>query len=156
VAVYPLSNDTQRDSELNRDTGCSKMSQCGRAEQTKEILFHAFDNRKRVNATVRVAMLFGDEERNLPITVVEPYLYEFGFSPSERGVAILQVYVDGVQIPESPVRVKVSARDCDTDYPRQSRIPVRRICVKQQHSSFRPQQLPNQSFLSFSHNLHAH
>jgi hypothetical protein len=106
------------------------MSQCGKAEQTKEIRFGAFDNRKRDNATVRVVMLFGDEEWDLPIKQVEPYLYEFGFSHSERGVAILQFYVDGVQIPESPIRVKVAARDCDTDFPAQSRSPVRRICVK--------------------------
>jgi hypothetical protein len=160
VAVYPVNNDTKRDAELNRDTGCAKMSQCGRAEQTKEIFFRVFDNRKRVGATVKVLMLFGDEERDLRIEQVEPYLYEFGFSHTNRGVAILQISVDGVQIPESPVRVKVSARDCETDYPNQSKLPVRRICVTPQHSSFRPQQLRNHSLavlsLSFSQNRHAH
>jgi hypothetical protein len=149
VTVFPWNNDTERASEFNRDTGCEKMGLCGTSEQTKDMLFRVFDNRRRDDATVRVVMLFDDEERDLPITQVEPHLYEFAFSYSERGVAILQVYVDGVQIPESPVRVKVAARDCDTDFPAQNKVAVRRICVKPQHSSFRPRQLPNHSLTLF-------
>jgi hypothetical protein len=134
VSVFPSNNDTLSSSKFNRDTGCAKMSLCGKAEQTKEILFRIFDNRQRDNATIKVLMLFGDEEWDVPITQVEPHLYEFGFSHIETGVAILQVNVNGVQIPESPVRVNIAARDCDTDFPAQSKIPVRRICVKPQHS----------------------
>jgi hypothetical protein len=74
---------------------------------------------------------------------VEPYLYEFGFSHSERGVAVVEVFFDGVQIPASPVRVEVAARDCDTDFPAQRKVPVSRMFVKPQHSSFRPQQWLN-------------
>jgi hypothetical protein len=125
VAVYPLSNDTQRDSELNRDTGCEKMSLCGKTEQTKDILLRIFDNRQRDNATVTAEMYFGEEEWDLAITQVEPFLYEFGFSHRRRGVAIVEVFFDGVQIPQSPVRVEVAARDCDTDFPGQGKIPVR-------------------------------
>jgi hypothetical protein len=112
------------------------MSLCGEAQQTKEILFRIYDNRQRDNAIVTVVMLFGDEELELPVTQVEPYLYEFGFSRDQRGVAILQTYVDGVQITESPVRVKVAARDCDADFPGQRKVQVRRMCMKPQHSSF--------------------
>jgi hypothetical protein len=112
------------------------MGLCGEAQQTKEILFRIYDNRQRNSAIVTVVMLFGDEELELPVTQVEPYLYAFGFSRNQRGVAILQVYVDGVQITESPVRVKVAARDCDTDFPGQRKVQVRRIYVKPQHPSF--------------------
>jgi hypothetical protein len=136
VTVFPWNNDTQGASEFNSDTGCEKMGLCGTAEQTKEILFRVFDHRQRDSATVTASMLFGEEELDLPITQVEPYLYEFGFSYNERGVAILAVFFDGVQIPESPVRVKVADRDCDTDFPGQRKVPVRRICVKPQNSSF--------------------
>jgi hypothetical protein len=136
VAVFPVNNDTLVASELNRESGCGKMSLCGEAQQTKEILFRIYDNRQRDNAIVTVVMLFGDEELELPVTQVEPYLYEFGFSRDQRGVAILQTYVDGVQITESPVRVKVAARDCDADFPGQRKVQVRRMCMKPQHSSF--------------------
>jgi hypothetical protein len=71
----------------------------------------------------------GQEDRSLEITQVEPYLYEFGFAHSERGVAIVEVFFDGVQIPASPLRVEVAARDCNIDFPEQRKIPVRRICV---------------------------
>jgi hypothetical protein len=153
VSVFPWIIDSVEVLEnVTRNTGCDKMSLCGTVEQTKEILFHAFDNRLRDNATVTALMHLGQDNRYLPITQVEPYLYEFGFSHSERGVAILEVFFDGVQIPASPVRVEVAARDCDTDFPGQRKIPVRRICVKPQHSSFRPQLWPNHS-LTVSHSL---
>jgi hypothetical protein len=131
VSVFPLrGNSVEVLENVNRDSGCDKMSLCGTVEQTKEILFHAFDNRLRDNATVAALVHLGQEDRYLPITQLEPYLYEFGFSHSEGGVAILEVFFDGVQIPASPVRVEVAARDCDTDYPGQRKIPVRRMCVK--------------------------
>jgi hypothetical protein len=113
------------------------MGMCGKARQRKQILYRVFDNCKRDNATIMALMLLGDEEWDSPITqVVEPFLYDFGFRHNKRGVAILAVFFDGVQIPESPVRVNVAARDCDTDFPEQRKVPVRRKCVKPQDSSF--------------------
>lgn len=120
VSVFPLTSE----SEFNRDNGCDKMSLCGKAEQTKDILFHAFDNRKRENVTVTALVHLGQEERHLLVNEVEPFLYQFGFSHNERGVAIVEVYFDGIQIPESPVRVEVTARDCEADYPGKGKIPV--------------------------------
>jgi hypothetical protein len=137
VSVFPwISNSVEVLENVTRDNGCDNMTLCGTVEQTKEILFHAFVNRLRDNATVPVLVHLGQEDRYLPITQVEPYLYEFGFAHSERGVAIVEVFFDGVQIPASPVRVQVAARDCDTDFPEQRKVPVRRICVKPQDSSF--------------------
>jgi hypothetical protein len=154
VAVFPWNNDAQGTSEFNSNTGCERMGLCGKAEQTKEILFRVYDNRQRDNATVTALGLFGAEESDLTITQVDDHLYEVGFSKNERGVIILAVFFDGVQIPESPVRVEVAARDCDTDFPGQRKIPVRRICVK-------PHQFDHNSGLiilspSISHNRHAH
>jgi hypothetical protein len=149
VSVFPwmINNVDVFDASENITgyTGCEKMSLCGTVEQTKEILFYAFDNRLRDNATVTALMHLGREERYLPITQVEPYLYEFGFSHGEIGVAIVELFFDGVQIPASPVRVEVASRDCNTDFPGERKIPVRRICVKPQYSSFRLQQWPNHS-----------
>jgi hypothetical protein len=124
VSVFPSNSDTLATSKFNRDTGCAKMGMCGRAEQRKDILYRVFDNRKRDNANITALMLFGDEEWDLPITQVEPFLYEFGFRHDERGVAILAAFFDGVQIPESPVRVEVAPRDCDADFPGSGKIPV--------------------------------
>jgi hypothetical protein len=141
VSISPwISNGVEVGENVTLDDGCGKMTLCGTVEQSKEILFRAFDNRLRDNATVTALVHLGQEDRDLPITQVEPYLYEFGFSHSERGVAIVEVFFDGVQIPASPVRVEVAARNCDTDFPEQRKVPVRRIGVKPQHSSFRPQQ----------------
>jgi hypothetical protein len=130
VNVFPWENGgIQGSFDLNRDTGCDKMDVCGTVEQRKEILFHAFDSRQRGNATVTALAHLGDEQRDLPVRQVEPFMYEFGFSHTERGIAILEVYFDGIQIPESPFQVQVEARDCDPDFPGQSRIPVS-ACVQ--------------------------
>jgi hypothetical protein len=147
VTVFPwIINSVEVLQNVTRDTGCGKMSLCGTVEQTKEILFHAFDNRLRDNATVTALIHLGQEDRDLPITQLEPYLYEFGFSHNEKGVAIVELFFDGEQIPASPIRVEIAARDCDTDFPAQRKIPVRRICVKPRHSSSRPQQWLKHSF----------
>jgi hypothetical protein len=147
VDVFPWNNDTIASAKFNRDKGCAKMGMCGKATQSKDIIYRVFDNLQRDNATITALMLFGDEERELPITQVEPFLYEFRFRLNERGVAILAIFFDGVQISESPVRVEVAARDCDTDFPAQRKVPVRRICVKPQDSSSQPQQWPNHSLI---------
>mmetsp|Transcript_42414 Transcript_42414/g.102600 ORF Transcript_42414/g.102600 Transcript_42414/m.102600 type:complete len:146 (+) Transcript_42414:1408-1845(+) len=101
-----------------------KMSLCGAVPQTKEIRFKAQDNRKRDNATVTALMHIGQEEEPLSVVETDPFVYEFGFSHDERGVAILEVFVDGVQIPHSPIRVEVESRNCDTDFPGKRMVPV--------------------------------
>ena len=71
-----------------------------------------------------VLVRLGQEELHLDVRKVEPFLYEFGFSHNELGVAILEVYVDGIQIPESPVRVEIVSRDCEAEYPGEGKVPV--------------------------------
>jgi hypothetical protein len=132
VSVFPWDSkyDTQSTQEFMRDNGCDKMSLCATVEQTKEIVFHAVDNRQRDNATVTALMHLSREEIYLSVRQVEPFLYEFSFSSYERGVEILEVFVNGIQIPESPVRVQVISRDCDVDFPSQGMVEVSENLMK--------------------------
>ena len=103
------------------------MSVCGTVEQTRDIVFRIIDNRERDGAKIDVLMHIGQESRYLPVKKVreENYTYEFGFSHEQRGVGILEVFVDDQQIPESPFRVDVIERECDKDYPGQGKVSVR-------------------------------
>ena len=56
-------------------------------------------------------------------------MYGFGFSHDQSGVAILEVYFDEVQIPESPFRVEVIARDCENDFPGQASMTAVRTTM---------------------------
>ena len=105
--------------------GCDKMSLCGSVEQTRDIVFLVYDNLERQNASLSVIMHLSHEETLLPVRSMEPFVYEFGFGRNQRGVAILEIYVDGVQIPESPVRVQITSRNCNDDYPGRGMIAVR-------------------------------
>jgi hypothetical protein len=100
------------------------MDLCGVVPQTKEIRFNAQDNLKRDNATVTALMHIGQDERYLSVIETDPFVYEFSFSHNKRGVAILEVFVDEVQIPDSPIRVEITGRNCDADYPGKRMIPV--------------------------------
>ena len=125
VAVFPWHDDGSHDEfDVTRDIGCAKMDICGITEQTKEIMYHAYDNRHRENSTVEALLHLGEDERFLPVHQIEPYLYEFSFQHNEKGIAVLEILFDGVQTPESPVQIKVVARDCDKDFPGQGRVPV--------------------------------
>lgn len=100
------------------------MDLCGAVPQTKEIRFKAQDNRKRENAVVTALMHIGQDERYLTVTETDPFVYDFGFRHNERGVAILEIFVDEVQIPDSPIRVEITSRNCDSDYPGKRMVPV--------------------------------
>jgi hypothetical protein len=119
---HQLTNDTRR-SHL---AGCDKMSLCGTVEQTKEVVFHAYDNRERDNTTVRAVMHVGQDSIELPVVALGDgsFAYEFRYSDDHLGVGILEVYFDGEQIPESPFRVQVVERNCAKDYPGQGKEAV--------------------------------
>ena len=91
------------------------MSLCGEVEQNSELVFYADDNLSRANATVTALVHFGQESSFLDVHRVSgtPYQYYFKFSHRKRGVAILEVFFDGVQIPESPFRIGVIEKECD-------------------------------------------
>eukprot|EP00977_Amphora_coffeiformis_P009546 scaffold2204_cov166-Amphora_coffeaeformis.AAC.6 len=112
---------------LSQHKGCGKMVMCGSVEQTRKGIFRAYDNREREDVTLSAIMHVGQETYDLPVTQVanESYVYEFTYSDNYVGVGILEVYVDGVQIPESPFRVQVIDRDCEIDFPGKGKVPVR-------------------------------
>jgi len=117
----------EEEGSLGQYKGCGKMSMCGSVEQTRVGVFRAFDNRERDDVTVSAIMHVGQETYELPVTQVgnQSFVYEFTFSDEYVGVGILEVYVDDVQIPESPFRVQVVPRDCDVDFPGKGKVPVR-------------------------------
>jgi hypothetical protein len=64
---------------------------------------------KRAGAEVRALMHIGHETaQELEVIQVgnSTSLYEFQFEYDELGVAILEFYIDGEQIPQSPIRVQ--------------------------------------------------
>ena len=90
------------------------MSICGETEQNEDVAFHAYDNLERENATVTALVNVGQESRYLDVMHNAGGFnqYQFTFAHSKRGVAILEVFFDGVQIPESPFRIEVEEKEC--------------------------------------------
>ena len=101
-------------------------NRCGSVQQTKTGTFLIYDNRERDDAEVAAVMHVGQTSFELPVTPIAnmSYVYEFQYRENQLGVAILEVYVDGLQIPESPFRVEVVPRDCNVDFPGQGKEPV--------------------------------
>lgn len=66
----------------------------------------------------------GGVEKDVVALEVEPFLYEFEFSQPNIGISILEIFVNGEQIPESPIQIQFIGRDCEADYPGANRIPV--------------------------------
>ncbi|CAJ1970011.1 unnamed protein product [Cylindrotheca closterium] len=124
VGIYPWTIDGE-DVAVNMtiQSGCNKMDICAEVPQTKEIRFRAHDNQLRHNASLEALIHIGQDEWYLPVSKIDSFVYEFGFIHNEKGVAILEIFVDGIQIPDSPVRVDVEYRDCDLDYPGQRMAP---------------------------------
>ncbi|CAJ1957895.1 unnamed protein product [Cylindrotheca closterium] len=113
VDVFPW--DISVDGAVTEDhERCEKMSLCGEGEQNEDVVFHAYDNLERTNATVTALVHLGQESRYLEVRHNAGGFnqYEFTFSHRNRGVAILEVFFDGVQIPESPFRIQVFDKEC--------------------------------------------
>jgi hypothetical protein len=120
VDVYELTEEMkalETSGESLRDKGCDKMELCGSVEQTKEIVFHMFDNAERNTTNVEIKAHLATTTSYIPVVQIDEFLYEFLWSANHVGVAILEISFNGVQIPESPIRVQVEDRKCDIDYP---------------------------------------
>jgi len=125
VGIHPWTIDGEMvPLNVTLQSGCDKMDICAEVKQTKEIRFRAHDNQQRQDATLEALIHIGDLEWYLPVTKIDTNVYEFGFSHNQKGVAILEIFVDGVQIPDSPIRVDIEYRDCEADFPRQRMAPV--------------------------------
>ena len=96
-------------------------------EQRKAIMFRLIDHKKRDRAQVRAILHFDQQTIELGVAIelgvemVEnlQYNYEISWAGNETGVGLLQLDFDGVQIPESPVRVQIVPRECETEFPGQ-------------------------------------
>jgi len=120
VDVFPVMVDGEvRGRSLEGSVrGCEKMSLCGTVQQTKIIRFRVIDNKKREGLQLDVTVHEGDSTRSVGVNAVgntansSSYTYEFDVSARRIGVVILEIFADGVQSPESPLRVQVASRTC--------------------------------------------
>lgn len=103
--------------------GCPKMELCGSIEQGKPIRFRAIDNKKRSGIDMSVFVHAGQSEtREIQATPVLPvgnetesFMYDFVISEPRVGVVVLEILAGGEQIPESPLRLEVTPRNCAAD-----------------------------------------
>eukprot|EP00980_Cylindrotheca_fusiformis_P014568 scaffold3924_cov109-Cylindrotheca_fusiformis.AAC.17 len=112
VDVFPgLARGTVRED----DDRCDKMSLCGSVEQGEEIIYHVYDNLARSNVTVAAIVHHGQELRSLPVnhSEAEYFEYDFTFAHNHKGIVILEVFIDGIQIPESPFRIESDDGVCE-------------------------------------------
>jgi ABC-type phosphate/phosphonate transport system substrate-binding protein len=119
VDVYQYHNDDATDNDetiLEKQKGCSKMTLCGTVQQRHRMVFHVVDNRERENPQIDVVMHIRDTDVHLNATRLDPYVYEIAWSEEQVGVGIMEIFFDGEQIPESPLRVQVIQRDCNADF----------------------------------------
>lgn len=108
---------------LEHIDGCEKMSICGVMEQQELIYLRAIDNRKRPNATVTAMTHLGEDSHEIPLHKIREFTYELAWSERVVGVGIVEISVDGEQIPESPVRVQVIPRSCNSQIVGANRAP---------------------------------
>ena len=94
--------------------GCDKMALCGMFRQRQVAKFAIHDNRERPDADVKVVMHAGQDTIELPVTPHPnvSFLYEFEYTTNTKGISIMEVFFDGVQVPESPFRVETTSADC--------------------------------------------
>jgi len=122
----PLSAGLSSSSSLSSNAlGCEKMSLCGSTEQLRPLSFRAKDNLERENLTVEVILYEGEESRNFSATYSNSafsvvgesgFTYDFTVTTSYVGVLIMEIFADGVQIPESPLRMVVEDRSCELEF----------------------------------------
>lgn len=103
--------------------GCEKMSVCGVVQQTKTIVLHVVDNLERENPTVKVIMHLSDRDVFPEAKPLGAHTYEILWSNKMVEIAIMEVFFDDEQIPESPLRIQVVERNCNVDYEGLSKIP---------------------------------
>ena len=113
--------------------GCLKFSVCGRVQQEHVLRIYAVDNVGRINATITGVFLAsggdvkGTEEDSvggeIPFTFqrttianhTDIFHYDYLSTRTPVGTKIIQVFLNGQEIPQSPFRLWVAKRDCATD-----------------------------------------
>lgn len=96
--------------------GCEKMEVCAHAQQTKTVHMRLFDNKHRIDPVVEVLVHSGDFSRVIPVTKIPGHsAYEFDLMERKIRAQVLEIFFNGEQIPESPIRIIVDALDCDAE-----------------------------------------
>ena len=124
--------------------GCGKFDICGSVPQEGTLRLYALDNRRRkdVSSVTGVVLRVGSQSlqsdgeieeemesftmhlsespssRNVFLNAsLSSFTYQYDWTASMKkvGQVIVQIYIDGSEIPESPFRVLVTERDCDDD-----------------------------------------
>ena len=98
------------------------MEVCGEIEQcaTSRLTFH--DNMKREDVKWEVRFLQADKSQTLAVTRLSLYTYVFEVTSKERGISILEILADGVQISQSPLRVEITSRNCQDEFGSKLRV----------------------------------
>mmetsp|Transcript_51963 Transcript_51963/g.108521 ORF Transcript_51963/g.108521 Transcript_51963/m.108521 type:complete len:1378 (-) Transcript_51963:103-4236(-) len=96
---------------------CQKMETCFQANQNQPITLALIDNMQRrvINASYRL-------RTTVPLSGVAvangsaPGVYTLTFQTAQVGMQLLLIFVDGVEIINSPYLVDIIPRDCEKDY----------------------------------------
>ena len=110
--------------EYRPGVGCPKMSICATIPQTKIIQLLAVDNRQREDLQLSVRLLDSTTTSEVAITSMpgKNHTYQFEVSAQQLGVVVLEILANGAQIPSSPLRIQITARDCTTEFPGAFRV----------------------------------
>jgi hypothetical protein len=118
VDVYKL-NEGEEDPHLfefygEEYPGCSKMSICAEIRQKENGTLRVYDNWARDNLEIIVEAHAGNDVKILPVKRIPgSYAYEFEVTGDEVQVQVIDIRIDGVAIPTSPVRVVVLPVYCE-------------------------------------------
>ena len=94
--------------------GCSKMSICAEIHQKQNGTLRIYDNWARDNAEIIVEVHAGDKVKILPVrNIPGTYAYEFEVTGDVVQVQVIDIRINGVAIPTSPVRVVVLPAYCE-------------------------------------------
>ncbi len=94
--------------------GCSKMSICAEIHHKQNGTLRVYDNRARDNAEIIVEVHAGDKVKILPVRQIPgTYAYEFDVIGDEVQVQVIDIRINGVAIPTSPIRVVVLPVYCE-------------------------------------------
>lgn len=111
--------------------GCDKMTLCGSGEQLQPIIVRVVDNQERENATFTAKLHLGRDSFDIEVYHIANFTHEMVFSGVEVGVGILEVSINGNQIPESPVRIEVLPRNCGEEFGSNREANDLGVCVCQ-------------------------
>ena len=113
IKAYDVSVEPDESSlSGNFPGGCAKMTVCGTTQQRQPLLFKAVDNEKR-HGNMTVVVQDGEYNTTVPVKhLSQDDVFEFSIVSDHVGIMILEISLDGEQVPQSPLRVLVERRDC--------------------------------------------